>query len=135
LELLSLFCKFLLSMELSHRNIFGDTSFDTFSTRNVRSIITKHSLFITKNDFVHELVEALCYRLKDRWIKSWIRWIISICLILPAALWPWGWQPLPEMSTRKFPGAKGLPVHRADNLAAIYKPNVWKCGSLNLSQL
>jgi hypothetical protein len=43
-------------------------------------------------------------------------------------------QPLAEMSTKNFPGGKKRPAHRADNLAAIYEPNVWKCGSLNLSQ-
>jgi hypothetical protein len=43
-------------------------------------------------------------------------------------------QPLTEMSTRKLPGVKKRPARRADNLAAIYEPNVRKCGSLNLSQ-
>jgi hypothetical protein len=43
-------------------------------------------------------------------------------------------QPLTEMSTRNNPGSKKRPAHKADNLATIYKPNVWKCGSLNLSQ-
>jgi hypothetical protein len=43
-------------------------------------------------------------------------------------------QPLTEMSTRNLPGGKNRPARKADNLAAIYKPNVWKCGSLNLSQ-
>jgi hypothetical protein len=43
-------------------------------------------------------------------------------------------QPLTEMSTRKFPGGKKRPARRADNLAAIYEPNVCICGSLNLSQ-
>jgi hypothetical protein len=43
-------------------------------------------------------------------------------------------QPLSEMSTRNLPGGKNRPVRRADNLAAIYEPNVCKCGSLNLSQ-
>jgi hypothetical protein len=33
-------------------------------------------------------------------------------------------QPLTEMSTRNFPVVKKRPVHRADNLAAIYEPNV-----------
>jgi hypothetical protein len=33
-------------------------------------------------------------------------------------------QPLTEMSTRNFSGGKGRPVRRADNLAAIYEPNV-----------
>jgi hypothetical protein len=33
-------------------------------------------------------------------------------------------QPLTEMSTRNLPGGKKWPVHRADNLAAIYEPNV-----------
>jgi hypothetical protein len=43
-------------------------------------------------------------------------------------------QPLTEMSTRKLPGGKKRPARRADNLAAIYQPNVWKCGGLNLPQ-
>jgi hypothetical protein len=38
------------------------------------------------------------------------------------------------MSTRNLPTGKMRPAHRADNLAAICEPNIWKCGSLNLSQ-
>jgi hypothetical protein len=41
--------------------------------------------------------------------------------------------PLTEMSTRNLPGDKNRPEPRADNLAAIYERNVWKCGSLNFS--
>jgi hypothetical protein len=33
-------------------------------------------------------------------------------------------QPLTEMSTRKFPGGEKRPAGRADNLAAIYEPNI-----------
>jgi hypothetical protein len=33
-------------------------------------------------------------------------------------------QPLTEMSTTNFPGGKKRPACRADNLAAIYEPNV-----------
>jgi hypothetical protein len=33
-------------------------------------------------------------------------------------------QPLTEMSTRNCPGGKKRPARRADNLAAIYEPNV-----------
>jgi hypothetical protein len=33
-------------------------------------------------------------------------------------------RPLTEMSTRNFPGGKKRPARRADNLAAIYEPNV-----------
>jgi hypothetical protein len=43
-------------------------------------------------------------------------------------------QPLAEMGTRNLPGGKQRPACRDDNLAAICEPNVWKCGSLNLSQ-
>jgi hypothetical protein len=33
-------------------------------------------------------------------------------------------QPLTEMSTRNLPGGKKRPARRADNLAAIYEPNI-----------
>jgi hypothetical protein len=33
-------------------------------------------------------------------------------------------QPLTETSTRNLRGGKKRPAHRADNLAAIYEPNV-----------
>jgi hypothetical protein len=42
-------------------------------------------------------------------------------------------QPLTEMRTRNLPGGKKQPAHRADNLATFYEPNVWKRGSLNIS--
>jgi hypothetical protein len=43
-------------------------------------------------------------------------------------------QSLTEMSTRNLPEGKKRPARKSDNLAAICEPNVWKCGSLNLSQ-
>jgi hypothetical protein len=43
-------------------------------------------------------------------------------------------KPLTEMSTRNLSGGKKRPARRADNLAAIYVPIVWQCGSFNLSQ-
>jgi hypothetical protein len=39
-------------------------------------------------------------------------------------------QPLTEMSSRNFPQGKKRPARRADNLAAIYEPNVWKLWEL-----
>jgi hypothetical protein len=33
-------------------------------------------------------------------------------------------QPLTEISTRNFHGGKKRPARRADNLAAIYEPNI-----------
>jgi hypothetical protein len=33
-------------------------------------------------------------------------------------------HPLTEMSTRNIPGGKKRPARKADNLAAIYEPNV-----------
>jgi hypothetical protein len=35
-------------------------------------------------------------------------------------------QPLTEMSTRNLPGDKGRPARKAENLAAICEPIVWK---------
>jgi hypothetical protein len=43
-------------------------------------------------------------------------------------------NPSSRIMARNFPGGKKWPGRRADNLATIYEPNVWKCGSLNLSQ-
>jgi hypothetical protein len=43
-------------------------------------------------------------------------------------------QPRTKMSTRNLPGGKKLPARRADNLPTICEPNIWKCGSLNLSE-
>jgi hypothetical protein len=40
-------------------------------------------------------------------------------------------KPLTEMSTRNLPGGKKGPARGADNLTAICKPNVSKCGSLH----
>jgi hypothetical protein len=39
-------------------------------------------------------------------------------------------QPLTKMSTKNLPGGKKRPARKADNLAAICEPNVWKGGSL-----
>jgi hypothetical protein len=41
-------------------------------------------------------------------------------------------QPLTEMSTRSFPGYKGRPARRTDNLTAICEPTVY--ASLEVSQ-
>jgi hypothetical protein len=39
-------------------------------------------------------------------------------------------QPLTEMSTRNFPGGKGRPARKADNLTAICEPIVLKMWEL-----
>jgi hypothetical protein len=53
--------------------------------------------------------------------------VISIGLILPAALWPLGSaQPPTEMSTRDLPGDKRRPALKADNLTAICQPIIYK---------
>jgi hypothetical protein len=71
------------------------------------------------------LVEALCYKPKSLGFES--RWGEFFSMYLPAALWPWGWLSLlTEMSTRNLHGGKGRPARRADNLAAIREPIVYK---------
>jgi hypothetical protein len=44
-------------------------------------------------------------------------------------------EPLTEMSTRDLRGGRGRPERKADNLTAICEYIVWKCGSLDVSQL
>jgi hypothetical protein len=77
-----------------------------------------------------------------RW-RSWLRHYATSWKVAGFFNWPnpssrtmalGSTQPLTEMSNRNLPGGKKRPERRADNLAAICEPNVWKCGSLNLSQ-
>jgi hypothetical protein len=81
------------------------------------------------------VVEALCYKPEGRRCESRMRWIFFNLPNPSSRIMALGsTQPLTEMSSRNLPGGKKRPARRADNLATIYEPNVWKCGSFNLSQ-
>jgi hypothetical protein len=71
------------------------------------------------------LVEAVCYKLEGRRFKSRMRFFFFLNLRSSSRTMALGsTQPLTQMSTRNLPGVKKRPAHKADNLAAIYEPNV-----------
>jgi hypothetical protein len=73
-----------------------------------------------------QLVEALCYKPEGRGFESrWSDRIFSVCLILSAALRPWGRLGLKQKVVPAiFLGGKGQPTHKADNLTVICEPIV-----------
>jgi hypothetical protein len=85
---------------------------------------------------VAKLVEALCYKLEGHGFESqWGGFFINLPNPSSRTMTLGLTQPLTEMSTMNLPGGKGRPVCKADNLASICEPIVWrKCGSLDVSQ-
>jgi hypothetical protein len=55
-----------------------------------------------------------------------MRWIFFFNLLNPSSriMALGSTQLLTELNTRNLPGGKKRPAHSADNLAAIYEPNV-----------
>jgi hypothetical protein len=58
-------------------------------------------------------------RVLDRWIFFNLRNYTNRIMALGST------QPLTDMSTRNLPGSKKRPARRANNLVAIWEPNVW----------
>jgi hypothetical protein len=73
------------------------------------------------------MVEALCYKLEGRRFDSRRdRLIFNLPNPSSRTMALGSTQPLTEMSTRKFPGGKGGPGPKADNLIFICEPTVYK---------
>jgi hypothetical protein len=72
------------------------------------------------------LVEALCYKAGGCRFVSRMRCIFFFNLVYPSSrgMTLGSTQPLTEMSTRNLPGGRKRPPLTADNLTAIYEPNV-----------
>jgi hypothetical protein len=73
------------------------------------------------------VVKALCYKPEGRWFDTQLG-DFSIYLILPAALGPGDYSASGRNEYRKQKsnvcGSRARPVHRDDNLTAIYEPIV-----------
>jgi hypothetical protein len=57
-------------------------------------------------------------------VRGRMRWIFNLPDPSSRTMALGSTQPLTEMSTRNLPGGKKWSARRADNLAAIYEPNV-----------
>jgi hypothetical protein len=87
-----------------------------------------------RNFYITEFTGALCYKPEDREFETRMWWIFfkfnssSRIMVLGST------QLLRTISTGNLPGGNKRPQRRADNLAAICEPNVYKGGSHNLSE-
>jgi len=88
-------------------------------------------LVVFNGDRSSTVVKVLCYKFEGGWFDpSWCQCIFHWHNILPIALWPWGRQPLTEMSTRSISWGKGGRCVRLTTLLPSCAV-VMKSGNLN----